>query len=167
MGLKKTIEYDRSREVVDGQTGELLVQEREQATKTVYDKEPDFIKLYLKDIVYLAELPKSYANLLMHLVKFMSWPTEEYGLTLTLSPFMRAEICKALGYSNKTTLNNALTTLVKKDILRRLGTGTYQFNPFLFGKGNWTDIAKIRATWEYTAAGRSLKDVSIEKQEDS
>ena len=31
--------------------------------------------------------------------------------------------------------------------MTRIKTGLYQFNPFLFGKGDWKDISKIRTTY--------------------
>ena len=29
------------------------------------------------------------------------------------------------------------------------GKGIYQFNPYLFGRGNWSDIAKLRLSVKY------------------
>lgn len=44
-------------------------------------------------------------------------------------------------------LNNMMTGFVKRDIIRRIGKGVYQLNPFMFAKGNWSAIRKIQMEW--------------------
>ena len=66
-----------------------------------------------------------------------------------MTPYIKEEICRECGYTNVRSLNNDLTKLVKGCIIKRLGTGTYQLNPHIFGKGEWKDIESIQATWDY------------------
>ena len=63
-GIYKTLE----KEVVDAETGEIL-QYKSETEKVFFDKEPDYVKLYLKDIVRLKELPPTSEKLLFIIVK--------------------------------------------------------------------------------------------------
>ena len=44
-------------------------------------------------------------------------------------------------------LEQAITTWVKNRVLIRVARGIYQVNPFIFGRGDWRDIANLRATF--------------------
>ena len=44
-------------------------------------------------------------------------------------------------------LERAITTWVKNRVLIRVARGIYQVNPFIFGRGDWRDIANLRATF--------------------
>ena len=48
--------------------------------------------------------------------------------------------------------------------MRRLGVGTYQFNPSLFGKGEWSDIYNIRAVFDF-GTGEAVAQI-IKKEEE-
>ena len=41
-------------------------------------------------------------------------------------------------------LEQAITTWVKNRVLIRVARGIYQVNPFIFGRGDWRDIANLR-----------------------
>ena len=61
-------------------------------------------------------------------------------------------------------VEQAITEFVKKGIMRRLGVGTYQFNPSLFGKGEWSDIYNIRAVFDF-GTGEAVAQI-IKKEEE-
>ena len=42
-------------------------------------------------------------------------------------------------------LEQAITTWVKNRVLIRVARGIYQVNPFIFGRGDWRDIANLHA----------------------
>lgn len=155
--------------VVDGQTGEIL-QETEHVqtgTKTIRTAEPPYIKLYIEDILYIADMPKSFANLTYELAKRATFANDEEGLCVALTGFIKDKICKACGWDNMRSLNNALAKLTKGNIIKRLGTGTYQMNPFLFGRGEWKDIENIRMTWNYDAIkGKTFSTAFTYKEEE-
>ena len=154
--------------VVDGQTGEFLqnVEHSQTATKTIRSAEPPYVKLYLEDILYLKSMPKTYSSLTYELIKRASYANEEEGLCVSLTPFVKGKICEVCGWDELRTLNNALSKLVKGDILKRLGTGTYQLNPWLFGKGEWKDIENIRMTWDYSLKGKTFSTQFTYRTED-
>jgi len=156
----KNITYlDTKTEVkVDLETGK-AIESTEQRERTVkVEQEPNFIRLYLQDICKLNDIPKTGSKLLNELLKYTS-----YDNKILLPSAIKKEIAKKLD-TTVGTLDNALSKLTKKEILRREGTGVYILNPFFFRKGKWTDIKKIRAEWEYGEEGRILTNVEIEQE---
>ena len=148
---------------VDTQTGEVLRSE-ENITKQ-YASEPPYIKLYLHDILFLSDLPKTHDKILLSLLRKATWASAEYGMVVTLSAGMKRIMAKELDFKNVRTVNNALSDFVKADILKRLETGVYQLNPYLFGRGDWQDIENLRMTIDYTLEGRTFKSMVEYKNE--
>ena len=143
---------------VDAQTGEVLEMEQSIGTRTIYKQEPPYIKLYLQDILYLNDVPKSLSNVLYALLNYVTYADQENGMCIPLNGFIKKQIREKCGLDNPRSLNNALSKLVKGKILKRIGEGTYQLNPYFFGKGDWKDIANIRTVWDYDAIhGRTFQ----------
>ncbi len=145
---------------INNETGEIKETNTTMNVRKRVPKEPDFIKLYLQDICKLKSIPKTGSSLLNELLKYTS-----YDNTILIPSYVKQEIAKNLNTSVG-TISNALTTLVKKGILKRKGGGAYALDPFLFGKGKWEDIRKIRMTWEYSEDGKNLDNVDIASLED-
>lgn len=128
--------------------------------------EPPFIKLYLQDVLYIADMPKSHENILFELLKRATYAGDEYGMTVTLSAGLKQMMAKTLQIKNVRSINNALSDLVKGEILFRIATGVYQFNPYLFGKGDWQDISRLRLEVSYdNIRGKTFKTVCEFKDE--
>ena len=142
--------------IMDYKTGEIKETNTTVNIKKRVPKEPDFIKLYLQDICKLKSIPSTGSKLLNELLKYTS-----YDNVILIPSYVKQEIAKNLNTSVG-TISNALTKLVKEEILKRKGGGAYVLNPFLFGKGEWTKIRKIRMTWEYSENGKYLNNVDIE-----
>ena len=122
-----------------------------ETTNTVnWGKEPEYIKLYLKDVLYLSDLPKGLNSVLYAFLKRMS-----YGNQLVLNASLKRQIAKELGLG-MSSINNAVSKFVKGNLLIREDVGLYRVNPHLFGKGDWKEIAKIRLTVTYDMDGRTL-----------
>ena len=141
--------------IIDANTGTIL----ESVEKNVinWGQEPPFVKIYLKDILYLKDLPKSYNPLLLALLKRAGWAKD--GMEISLTAGTKRLIAKELNLQNIRTINNALSNFVKADVLFRVETGVYRFNPYLFGKGDWQDISKLRLQVEYTLEGKTFNTV--------
>jgi len=125
--------------------------------------EDDFIKLYLKHIGVISELPKGCPAVLFELLQYMTYAEE--GQTI----FLNSEIKKRIAEKLKITvdrINHTITDFVKKKIFFRLATGTYAVNPTLFGRGTWNNIKKLRLTINYDASGVNL-ETKITKQNQS
>lgn len=143
------------KDTVDFQTGELAQTERE----IRIPKEPDFIKLYLDDLVMLKDIPQWVSGILYGLLKRMNYQNE-----IVLNATIKKRIADDLGIVAR-TIDNALVTFVKKNILSRMGPGVYQANPYLFGKGEWNNIRKIRLQVEYGENGRREIAAELSKTE--
>lgn len=125
---------------------------KSQLRESYVDKEPDFIKLYLKDLVMLNDIPKWVSGILFELLKRMEWSNNE----IVLNSSIKKRIALELNITAQ-TIDNALGKFVKKNILKRLDSGIYQANPFLFGRGSWENIRQIRLSVTYDKDGKHFE----------
>jgi hypothetical protein len=137
------------------QTGEILTQKS--YTKSIIEREPDFVKVYLKDIVRLKDLPKNSENVLNLLLKSMSYK----NIIPAYAPIKRM-ICSELDMKMD-TLNRAIDNLYKAGVLIRVERGIYMADPNLFGKGEWKDINNLRLIIQYNKDGS--RQISGERAE--
>lgn len=131
------------------------------ANKTMsWGDEPNYIKLYLQDIMYMSDMPKQYAGLTACLLKRISYASDEDGLCVALVPRIKKAICEEMGWKRTSSLDNALQKLLAGKILYRIDRSMYQFNPYLFGKGDWQDISRLRLEINYDdIKGKTFKTV--------
>lgn len=154
---KKTIRFKEVTEIIDGGTGEITSLEKRSVFQI--DKEPDYVKLYLKDIVRLKGLPPATSNVLNALLQSMGYN----NIIPAYSPIKKI-ICRDLNISID-TLNKAIDNLYKKDILIRLDRGIYMADPELFGRGAWGDIKEIRMMITYGSDGKKKISSEIDKDQ--
>lgn len=128
--------------IVDGETGEL----KEKESTAVYrlPSEPDYVKMYMKDLMYLVGLPKHYMGVLLWMLSNMTYASEKYGMCIVLSPILKEDIKNELGLKNRRTIDVILSGLKKRGVIEYIGRFTYRLNPYLFGRGNWKDIVELR-----------------------
>lgn len=146
MGKANRITHKQS---IDHQTGELI--QEETIRESWVETEPDYVKVYLKDIIKVKDLPKGTSTVLFALLKRMT-----YNNDIVISAALRRAIGSEIGLVER-TVKKGIEELVKADILIRKDRGFYLFNPFLFGRGKWTDIRKIRMTIDYGKSGKEIK----------
>lgn len=125
---------------------------------------PLYVMLYLSDILYLSDMPKQYLAVTLALLKRLRYAGDEDGLCVALLPKVKRDICKELGWDVMKSLDNALSKLVKGKILERVDRGLYRFNPYLFGRGDWQDIDRIRLEVVYDIKGRTFQSVLEESE---
>lgn len=135
--------------IIDGSTGEIIEEHQSIGTRTIFKQEPPYVKLYLEDMLYMRDMPKSLSGLTYSLAKRSTYADNDDGLCVYLPTYVKQQILEECGYEKMQSLNNALVKLCKGEIIRRLGTGAYQLNPYLFGRGDWKAIERIRMTWDY------------------
>lgn len=158
---KATIVNETIRQVIDGQTGELLEVEHSEGTRTIYKQEPSYIKLYIQDLLYMVDMPKGLTNVVYALLENVQFANK--GLRIYLPTGLKKELIEKLG-TTRAAFDNALTKLCKGQIIRRESVGVYALNPYFFGKGEWKDIDKLRMTWNYDAIrGRTFSGQIIRK----
>lgn len=117
-------------------------------------KEPHFVKLYLRDLAHLRELPGWVCSILYELLRKMDY-TNEIVLNSTIKNRMAADL-----NIHPKTIDNALVKFVAKKILSRVGKGVFLANPFIFGRGTWAEVEEIRMTVSYRTNGE--KDVQAD-----
>lgn len=79
-------------------------------------------------------------------------------MVIFINGYVKANIVQALSLKTTQSIDNAITKLVKGNILKRISRGTYRANPYLFGKGDWQDIARLRLEINYDEIkGRTFK----------
>lgn len=144
-GFYRTIE----KETINSETGEVLQFEVE-TEKIIYEKEPDYVKLYLGDIIRLKDLPPTSEKFLMLIVKYMG-----YNNIFQAYKPLKIIIAQQLNISLN-TLNNQITNLKKAGILiplEQYGKGLYLVDPNLFARGSWKNIKNLRLVIEYNSDG--------------
>jgi hypothetical protein len=153
---QKKVQKIHEKEFINHITGEIIGN----AKDTTYSvpAEPEFVKIYLQDIIYLHDMPTSYHAVLYELLKIMDF---ENMISITLGWKKRTSLKLDL---NVGTISNIITKLCKSRILERTDVGDYRANPSLFAKGKWIDIYKLRLTIDYDLKGRSF-NTEIKKNE--
>ena len=151
------IKYQNEQIAFNYETGEIKQRSTNQTIS--FESEPSYIKLYLQDIMYLSDMPKHYVALTESLLKRISYASDEDGMCVTLVPRIKKKILEELGWTSMSSLDNALQQLLKGKILIRIDRGVFRFNPYLFGCGDWQDIAKLRLTVTYDLNGRTFSTV--------
>lgn len=135
------------RETVDRESGEVTHLEREGKVPN----EPNYIKLYIEGIMLYADCP-SWQNKVLHaLLKRVEYKTNE----INLPNGQKTRIVEELGIS-MSSLNNAIATFVKRQLLIRTGMGVFIANPHLFGSGDWNTIRKLRLTVDFSPEGVTM-----------
>ena len=133
-------------QTVDILTGEVI----KTYSESVVQKEPDYVKLYLESITKLNDVQGWTDPILHELLRLMN-----YGNEIVLNAAVKKRMALGLKISTR-TIDNALSMLVKKNIIFRVDTGLYKGNPFLFGKGEWRDIRELRMTVVFGKEGQNI-----------
>jgi len=155
MENSKTIKSEQVEKVVDHETGEVK-SERKKVTYRVAN-EPDFVKVYLKDLLYLFGLPKYHAGVLYWLMQNCNYSNKDYGLCVVLNAALKKNIMSDLSIKSIGTIDNILSELTKRNVIERVDTGIYRLNPYLFGRGDWRDILEIRLNVRYNIEGKTIE----------
>lgn len=125
-----------------------------------WGSEPSYIKLYLQDVLYLSDMPTKHSAILYELIKRASYAGDKDGMQVIINASLKRRIKETLGFKNLSSINNAITDFVKGKILYRVDVGMYNFNPYLFGKGEWQDISRLRLEINYDdIKGKTFKTV--------
>jgi DNA-binding Lrp family transcriptional regulator len=135
---KKTVVYDHIEETVDHNTGEITQSTKKQIVKR--DKTPDFLMLYTEgvDNIIGAGLSQGQVKVLFGLLESYVLPSN----MLIINKDVKTNIADKIG-STLSSVSKSIQVLVQKGIIKKSGV-SYHLDPFLFGKGNWNDIKKLR-----------------------
>lgn len=109
--------------------------------------EPEYIKLFINEKNSRNE---KISPILVEFLKYMTCANMNNpygGQIIYCNTFMKEQIAETLGLSLN-RIEQAITGFVKSGIFDRVYTGTYQVNPYIFGKGNWEDIKNARTVFK-------------------
>lgn len=144
---QKRLILQTQKEVVDCKTGEIL--QYETSEDWLHEREePDYIKVYLNVVLAERELNGEILTpFLYELLKKMTYANDsENGQVVVLNSYVKKSICDELNISDSTFTKN-IKKLCTNKLIARIGRGTYVVNPYIFGKGDWKSIKRIRATY--------------------
>ena len=154
--MKKRI----SQEVTHTKTdlnGEVIEEVKNQVA--YIEREPDYVKLYISDILRLQDIPKSGNDILLAVIKRMT-----YNNDIAMFAPVKREIASELGIK-EVTVSKAIELFTNKSILLRKDRGLYLINPFFFGRGKWEEIRKVRLQVIYSEEGRMILKTEFETVE--
>lgn len=123
--------------------------------------EPEYIKVYLDCVLTLKGLQKGLNVVLLELLRGMTYAQSDMygGQVVMVNKFVKEGISHKLGISIK-RIEQAITQFVRADLLRRIATGVYQVNPNIIGKGDWTQIKKLRV--EFDCVNRDVTRTDVQ-----
>lgn len=132
MNLGKKVVYTENN--LDADSGELI--SRKWITRQNVQRQ-NFVIMYLDDLSKLNKLSPATSKLMQALCVYLEYDTNEFYL----NPQRKKELIEYTGLKLD-TINQGITTMVKKNLLIRINTGTYQMNPLVFFKGSELQRAK-------------------------
>jgi len=138
-----------SEEKVNIETGELSVHHK--TISYTLKKEPEFAKLYFKDICNLQLLSSSCHLVFWQIAEIMDYKTNEVVLVKSI----KDKIATKLKCSIK-LVEKCVDELYRKEFLFRTERSTYVVNPNYICKGTWADVEKIKMEIVYTEKGRDI-----------
>lgn len=152
--------YEEVERNVNHETGEVT---NEKSTKRVRSEpEPPYFKVYLEEVETILKLPKDSHKLIFEMAKEM-----KYDGIINVNGYLKEKWMKSLGYTNKQSINNAISKLTQKEALKRIGTGCYQINPHIIAKGSWEEIKLCRGAWikiNINSEGKKEIETNFDKQ---
>lgn len=133
----------------NAETGKYEVNRTQQvAVLTTEDK---YYKFYHEGLMYISDMPPELHKVFYALLDNMTYVDQtveglgDYGMHIFLNADIKRGIAKSLGLKNYRSIDNAITKLVKGDVLIQVGRGIYRPNPYIVARGAWKEIAHLRA----------------------
>ena len=123
--------------ITDHSTGEITSSFEER--KFSIPQEPSYVKFYLEDIGHIHGLTKSESDVLFSLSRLIGWD----GIVSVSKTRFEKSIQPLIGIKHQ-TFKNIISKLVEKGIFTRVGRGELEANPYLFAKGEWSEVYKRR-----------------------
>ena len=153
-GSRKIRTYVSSKVVTD--SGDVL-SEKENYVISI-PSEPNFVKLYIDAVMYISDMPTGVSGVMQCILKRLPYAdAEEQGIMI--NKYTRTKIAEELGMSED-YVRKSITALVKGKILIHDDTTprscNYKVNPYIFGRGDWKDIEKLRLHVEFNAKGKTF-----------
>ena len=114
-------------------------------------EEPDFVKLYVKDLCLLKGLTGTQYRIFNFMIDNMNWVNEVSYAAKTKERFLKEH--DLLNQS----FNNNISRLIQSGLIERMGRGEFLVNKKYAVKTEWSKVQKIRVVTEYSKKGRKQK----------
>ena len=152
--------YKHEMQSFNPETGEITIDSK--YTVKAIDNEEDYIKVYryLNTVFAFKGIERKLIPTLMEICNYMTFADKGQEVQLTL--YTKEKISDAIGIGIP-EVNKHITALKKADILRPIARGVYQVNPFIVGRGKWTDIKELRAQFDYNSGLMTTQSVITDK----
>lgn len=137
---------------IDTSTGEILSQQEIKDIKVIRnhktENEPDYIKVYkyVNALFAFKGINQSLTPYIIEIANHMTYA--QTGQIVTLNKPIKDIIAANLNVSTK-RLDQVIKELRDCDILRKIQNGVYSVNPYICARGNWTDIKKLQAFYDF------------------
>ncbi len=153
MNASKRITQVTETHLTDISTGEVLSTSEQQTYRL--PQEPAYVKFYLEDIGHIHGLSKAESDVLFCLSRLIGWD----GIVSISKTRFEKSIQPQISIKYQ-TFKNVISKLVSKGIFSRAGRGELEANPYLFAKGEWSEVYKrrreIRLEITYDETGRRI-----------
>lgn len=157
MGTKA---YKHDIEIFNPDTGEVIHDTK--YSVTAVNNEDDYIKVYryLNTVFAFKGIERKLIPTLMEICNYMSFA--DRGQEVILIKQVKEKMSKALGIGIP-EIDKHITALKKADVLRPLARGVYAINPFIIGRGKWSDIKELRAQFDYNSGLMTTQSIVTDK----
>ena len=160
---KKKLTKESTNTVVNVTTGE-IIESTDRKEWLLEREEPDYIKLYFNAVLEFNKVSSVVTPLVTELLKYMTYADDkDGGQMIYLNATLKRKICKNLEIAEITYRTN-MKKLCQGKIIRKVERDTYQFNPYIFGKGDWTNIKDLRASFDWKNGFIVLETVHQERE---
>lgn len=141
---KKTINlFEKTSEIIDVQTGEIVSLVKQTVKKT--SQEPEYIKLYYQAMMGVTNISEISLDFLLALSSQISFINNKKPMYFYSNRVSQQEISQYCNIKNDMT-KRYLRRCVEKGVLFKTGTkGIYEVNPWLIAKGKWENIKDLQA----------------------
>lgn len=129
---------------------------------TAVNNEEDYIKVYryLNTVFAFKGINSALIPTLMEICNYMSFADK--GQEVILNKHIKEQMSIALNIGIPHIEKN-ITMLKKADILRPVARSVYAVNPFIIGRGKWSDIKELRAQFDYKSGLMTTQSIVTDR----
>lgn len=152
--------YKHDTEIFNPETGEVTHDVK--YSVTAVNNEEDYIKVYryLNTVFAFKGIERKLIPTLMEICNYMSFADK--GQQVILIKPIKDQMSEALGIGIP-EIDKHIRALKKADVLRPMGRSVYAVNPFIIGRGKWSDIKELRAQFDYNSGLMTTQSIVQDK----
>ena len=165
-GIKK-ITREEATTIVDLETGDIVRQINIKAGAV--GREPDYIKIYTDCMLVLNKIDIALSPYIVAFARHMTYANHknpDYRCTVRTDEMVRQDVAAYCGVTDR-RVKQAIKALVEAEVFipikinGKTKRGIYFVNPWVVGKGEWSDIKQLRGQFEFISGASSV--VSIDE----